>query len=111
MNTPVFDKDGKLLGDLICYGHENQRCNGDSFGRPLPTRLAEIKLGPSIEPEMIDVQFVYFTWAIQNSKRDYNAPIYRLRILIADNPDLLTRVRGYRPFPEIWGDEIKRAYG
>lgn len=107
MNTPVLDSQGKLLGDLILYRSDHLY---PEFRRPVMVPLPTAAIDPgNIPSEMTTVHYVSFTNQMQRFiKEPWASSMMELRVVVADKPDLLPMVQGYRNFVEIWGTEVPR---
>ncbi len=104
MNTPVVDKDGNIIGGLIVFSGEGERSD---FHRAsiAPISVCCLKPGADIPNSSATIVNVHFEHKKIISKRPDRKP-YVLKVVVADRPELLMRVAGYRTLPEIFGEEL-----
>ena len=104
MKTPVFDADHRILGYLehsdavVTYQSFPLRCQSESICR------ASI-IGTEVTTTVDSVQFQWGALCSSRSLDEY----YRCRVLIADKPELLGRINGFRWFAEEHGERIVAA--
>jgi hypothetical protein len=104
MNTPVFDKEGHFLGDLILYQYESVSLG--PFRRPLNIETPVLRLKEMESEEIATIEYVAFDHCTLTTHRE-DGRMFALKVIVADRPDLLHRLSGYRSFMEIFGREVE----